>query len=533
MRPPLTMLVVLDGWGLREPADDNAAACARTPFFDRISREFPMSRLDASGGAVGLPDGQMGNSEVGHVTLGAGRVIDMDLRRISQAAADGSLSRNQALLDAIKAATERGGAVHFMGLVSDGGIHSHVDHLVALLEIAAGKGCPRVYVHAFLDGRDTPPSSARDYLRGLEAAVAGIRSAHPGCALRIATIMGRYYAMDRDSRWERTAKAYHCLVLGEGRHADTADAAIASAYDAGETDEFVKPVFIDPPGGGDATDAGDGRIRDNDAVIFFNFRADRARQLTNALTDQRPDLFEGKLARRAVVRLAAFACMTAYDEQFRLPVLFPTQKPRHVLGEVIAEAKLRQLRIAETEKYAHVTFFFDGGEETRYDGEERVLIPSPREVPTYDHKPEMSAPGMTDEVVGRIESGAYDFILMNYANPDMVGHTGDFQASVRAAEIIDSCLARVAAAVLAAGGVLLITADHGNLEQMRDPETGQPHTAHTTNLVPLHVIDQRPAAEGGVRKLADGGLSDVAPTVLEIMDIPRPGEMTGRSLIAR
>ncbi|MDP3938630.1 MAG: 2,3-bisphosphoglycerate-independent phosphoglycerate mutase [Deltaproteobacteria bacterium] len=530
MRPPLTMLIVLDGWGLREPAEDNAASCAHTPFFDRITREHPMCRLDATGEAVGLPKGQMGNSEVGHLTLGAGRIIDMDLRRITKATEDGSLARNPALLDTLRAAREAGGSVHFMGLVSDGGIHSHMKHLIALLRTAVDEKCPRIFVHAFLDGRDTPPSSARGYIAALEEAIAAIRTSHPECTLRIATIMGRYYAMDRDSRWERTGQAYACLVGGEGRRAASADEAIVTAYEKGETDEFVKPVFIDPPPGGAVND---GCIESRDAAVFFNFRADRARQITNALNDQRPDLFEGKLVRKSVPKLSAFACMAAYDELFRLPVLFPTQKPRQVLGEVLSAAGCRQLRIAETEKYAHVTFFFDGGEEKSYEGEDRVLIPSPRDVPTYDHKPEMSAPGVTDEVIRRIESGNYDFILMNYANPDMVGHTGVFPAAVKAAEIIDACLDRVSQAALAAGGVVLITADHGNLEQMRDPETGEPHTAHTKNLVPLHVLDGRAEAASRVRKLRDGGLCDVAPTILAIMEIPKSGEMTGRSLIEK
>ena len=527
------MLIVLDGWGLREPTDDNAAACAQTPFLDRISREFAMSRLDASGSAVGLPKGQMGNSEVGHLTMGAGRVIDMDLQRISKAARDGSLSRNQVLLDTLKTARERGSAVHFMGLVSDGGIHSHLDHLIALLRAAAREQCQRVYVHAFLDGRDTPPRSGRDHLATLEKAIADIREAHPDCKMRVASISGRYYAMDRDSRWERTALAYHCLVLGEGRHAASSDEAIAGAYEADETDEFVKPVFIDPPPDSAERDAQEGSIQEGDTAIFFNFRADRARQLTNALTSQRPDLFEGKLVRKAVPELAAFACMAEYDELFRLPVIFPLRKPLRVLGEIISKAGLRQLRIAETEKYAHITFFFDGGGEKNHEGEDRVLIPSPRDVPTYDQKPEMSAAGLTDEVIRRIETGTYDFILMNYANPDMVGHTGVFPAAVKAAEFIDACLDRVASAMIKAGGVTLITADHGNLEQMRDPETGQPHTAHTTNLVPLHVIDPRPLEEGGVHALADGGLSDLAATLLEIMDLPTPDEMTGHSLIIK
>jgi 2,3-bisphosphoglycerate-independent phosphoglycerate mutase len=371
-----------------------------------------------------------------------------------------------------------------------------------------------------------------DYLGQLEGEIAAIRAAHPACDLRVATVMGRYYAMDRDSRWDRIEQAYNALVLGEGRGAASSVEGVESAYARGETDEFVKPVIIDPeaPDGGGG--AGGGLVRDGDCVIFFNFRADRAREITNALTDQHPDRFKDALHRRSVPALSGFVCMTEYDETFQLPVVFPPQKLTRILGEIISEEGIRQLRIAETEKYAHVTFFFNGGKEKCFTGEERVLIPSPRDVPTYDHKPEMSALQVTDEVIRHIQTGAHGFILMNYANPDMVGHTGIFPAAVKAAEIIDTCLDRVTAAAHAAGGVVLITADHGNLEQLRD-EAGEPHTAHTTNPVPLHLLDPRPSEEGRLPKLSDGGLSDIAPTLLDIMELSQPGDMTGRSLIRK
>jgi 2,3-bisphosphoglycerate-independent phosphoglycerate mutase len=530
MRPPLTLLIVLDGWGLRDAREGNAIAQARKPFFDRVRRDYPSSRVASSGEAVGLPKGQMGNSEVGHMTMGAGRVIDMDIVRITRAVQDGSLRRNEALLGAMHAARDGGGSLHFLGLVSDGGVHSHLDHLVALLEMAAAERCPRVFVHAFLDGRDTPPSSGAGYLRTVESRIEEIRRGAPSSVLRVASVMGRYYAMDRDTRWDRIEKAYRCLTQGDGRRASSAVEAAESAYALGETDEFVKPVTVGPPG---ADPAHDGRIGDGDSVIFFNFRADRARQITNALTDQRPALFAGKINRGIVPKLARFVCMTEYDKEFRLPIAFPPEKPERICGEIVSEAGLSQLRIAETEKYAHVTFFFNCGRETPFSGEDRVLIPSVREVATYDQKPEMSAEALSDELVRRIEGGRYAFILANYANPDMVGHTGVIPAAVKAVETIDACVDRVTSAAMAMGAVVLITGDHGNIELMRDEQTGEPHTAHTTNPVPLYALDPRRAGEGGVRKLADGGLADIAPTLLDILELPKPAEMTGRSLIVR
>jgi 2,3-bisphosphoglycerate-independent phosphoglycerate mutase len=503
------MLVILDGFGLGDGGASDATALAHAPFFERLRRDYPMARIETSGEAVGLPPGQMGNSEVGHMTLGAGRVIDMDMTRISKAFAAGGVAANPELDRAISLAAREGRPLHLLGLVSDGGVHSHLDHLVAIVRECARRGA-RPAVHAFLDGRDTPPSSARVYLEPLGAEVAAARG-------WIATVCGRYFAMDRDNRWERVSKAYHALVLGEGAPAPDALAAVEDAYAAGETDEFVKPRVI----------PGAPRLADGDPVVFANFRADRAREITNAITGARPELFAGKLERRKVIRPGVFVCMTEYDAEFGLPIAFRSEMPSGILAEVIAGQGLAQLRIAETEKYAHVTFFFNCGLEEPFPGEDRILIPSPRDVATYDHKPEMSAYEVTERVVQQIRAGDYAFILLNYANPDMVGHTGVLPAAVKAVETIGACLERVADAVLAMGGELLITADHGNCELMVDPRTGEPHTAHTTNPVPIWWVTRD--ARG--RRLRDGGLADVAPTLLELMQLPAPSEMTGRSLL--
>jgi 2,3-bisphosphoglycerate-independent phosphoglycerate mutase len=502
-------LIVLDGFGLGDGGPSDATAQAHAPFFARLRSEFPMARIETSGEAVGLPPGQMGNSEVGHMTLGAGRIIDMDMTRISKALAGGGVAHNPALAGALELAAREERPLHLLGLVSDGGVHSHEEHLFEILRECGRRGV-RAVVHAFLDGRDTPPSSGLGYLRRLlpEVEAAG------GC---IGTVSGRYYAMDRDNRWERIARAYHALVLGEGRVAKDAIAATEEAYARRETDEFVEPTVI----------AGTPRIGDGDPVIFFNFRADRARQLTNALTSAKPERFAGKLERRKVVRPAVFVCMTEYDADFDLPVAFRSEMPAHILPEELAARGLSQLRIAETEKYAHVTFFFNCGMEEPFPGEDRLLIPSPRDVPTYDHKPEMSAREVTERLLVQLREGDYAFVLMNYANPDMVGHTGILPAAVKAVETIDACLERVAEAVLAAGGELLITADHGNCELMTDPVTGEPHTAHTTNPVPIWWVTRDPKGRG----LRDGGLADVAPTVLELLGLPVPAEMTGKSLL--
>jgi 2,3-bisphosphoglycerate-independent phosphoglycerate mutase len=502
------MLVVLDGFGIGDGGPADATARAHAPFFARARRELPMAKIETSGAAVGLPDGQMGNSEVGHMTLGSGRIVDMDMTRISKLLAGGGAAKNPVLQQAF-AALASGGRLHLMGLVSDGGVHSHQTHLEALLAHCRERGV-RPVVHAFLDGRDTPPRSALGYLGALLPHVEAAGG-------KIATVIGRYWAMDRDQRWERLQRAYDAIVLGEGAPAATALAAVEDAYRQGQNDEFVEPRVV----------AGGARLADGDVVIFFNFRADRARQLTAALASVCESRFAGKLARRRVPKLASFVCFSEYDAAFGLPVAFPSEMPKRILGELLSERGLAQLRVAETEKYAHVTFFFNCGLEEPFPGEERVLVPSPRDVPTYDHKPEMSAYTVTEKLVQHIAADDWAFILVNYANPDMVGHTGVLPAAVKAVETIDACLARAVDAVLARGGDVLITADHGNCEQMVDPVTGQPHTAHTTNPVPIWWASPRAAG----RRLRDGGLSDVAPTVLELLGLPAPPEMTGRSLI--
>jgi 2,3-bisphosphoglycerate-independent phosphoglycerate mutase len=503
------VLIVLDGLGLGDGGPADATARAHAPLFARLRRDYPMAKIETSGEAVGLPPGQMGNSEVGHMTLGAGRIIDMDMTRISKALAGGGVARNPVLDSALRLAEREGRPLHLLGLVSDGGVHSHLEHLVEILRECGRRGV-RPALHAFLDGRDTPPSSGLGYVRQVLPEVEAARG-------WIATVVGRYYAMDRDNRWERVAEAYHALVLGEGAPAAGAVAAVEDAYAKGETDEFVRPRVV----------AGAPRIADGDPVLFFNFRADRARELTNALTGARPDRFEGRLARRKLVVPGLFVCMTEYDAEFGLPIAFTSELPPHILPELLAERGLSQLRIAETEKYAHVTFFFNCGLEEPFPGEDRVLVPSPRDVPTYDHKPEMSAHELTERLLAQLREGDYAFVLVNYANPDMVGHTGVLPAAVKAVETIDACLERVVDAVLARGGELLVTADHGNCELMTDPVTGEPHTAHTTNPVPIWWVTRD--ARG--RRLRDGGLADVAPTVLELLGLPVPPEMTGRSLL--
>jgi len=503
------VLIVLDGYGLGDGGPADATARAHGPFFARMRREFPMARIETSGEAVGLPPGQMGNSEVGHMTLGAGRVIDMDMTRISKALAGGGVARNPVLDAALRLAEREERPLHLLGLVSDGGVHSHLDHLVEILRECARRGV-RPALHAFLDGRDTPPSSGLGYVRRVLPEVEAARG-------WIATVIGRYYAMDRDNRWERVALAYHALVLGEGTPVRGAAGAVEDAYAKGETDEFVKPRVV----------AGTPRIQDGDPVLFFNFRADRARELTNALTSARPDRYLGKLERKKVVQPGIFVCMTEYDAEFGLPIAFTSELPAHILPQLLAERGLAQLRIAETEKYAHVTFFFNCGLEEPFPGEHRILVPSPRDVPTYDHKPEMSAHQVTERLLAQLDETPYAFVLVNYANPDMVGHTGVLPAAVKAVETIDACLERVCEAVLAKGGELLVTADHGNCELMVDPATGEPHTAHTTNPVPIWWVTRNPRGRG----LRDGGLADVAPTVLDLLGLPRPTEMTGRSLL--
>ena len=503
-RPRPVVLCILDGWGHSETSENNAIRQARTPTLDRLYAGCPHALIDASEHEVGLPAGQMGNSEVGHMNLGAGRIVLQDLPRIDWAVETGEIRENPALKDFIARLQASGGTAHVMGLLSPGGVHSHQDHLSALCGLLAEAGL-EVKVHAFLDGRDTPPSSALGYLKDFMAAAPGVE---------IATVSGRYYAMDRDQRWDRVERAYRALVLAEGRTAEDAPGAIEASYAAEVTDEFVEPTVI---GGYAGMAAGDG-------VLMGNFRADRAREILAALLD--PD-FEG-FERPRVVGFAAAAGLVEYSEAHNrwLSTLFPAGDIADTLGEVTAKAGLKQLRIAETEKYAHVTFFLNGGREAVFEGEERILIPSPK-VATYDLKPEMSAFEVTEALVGAIDSGRFDLIVVNYANGDMVGHTGKLDAAIQAVEAVDSCLGQVLAAVERAGGRLLITADHGNAEKMKDSETGDRHTAHTMNKVPI-VLAGAPAGSG---RLSDGRLADVAPTLLALMGLPQPGAMTGRNLL--
>ncbi|MCE7033416.1 2,3-bisphosphoglycerate-independent phosphoglycerate mutase [Lysobacter sp. GX 14042] len=503
LRP--VVLMILDGWGHREDPVDNALAQAHTPHWDALLAGAPHTLIHTEGRHVGLPDGQMGNSEVGHMNLGAGRIVHQDLTRIDAAIGDGSFFANPELRAACAAARATGGTLHLMGLLSPGGVHSHEDHLLAMVEMARREGVPRVAVHAFLDGRDMPPRSAGPSLQRLQQACVAAGNA------RIATVTGRYYAMDRDHRWERVRKAWDVIVEGSGVHvADTAAAALEAAYARGENDEFVEATVI---GGG-------APVRDGDAVVFMNFRADRARQLTAAFTA--PD-FDGFQAPRPA--LSHFVCLTEYDARLPAPVAFGPDDLRNTLGQVLADRGLRQLRIAETEKYAHVTFFFSGGREDAYPGETRILVPSPN-VATYDLQPEMSCPEVTAKLVAAIDSGGFDVCICNIANPDMVGHSGSLAAAIQAVEAVDVAIGAVADAVRRAGGALLVTADHGNVELMRDQATGQPHTSHTVGPVPFVYAGVRPA-----RLRAGGSLRDVAPTILDLLGVQQPVEMTGHSLL--
>jgi len=508
-RPRPVVLCILDGWGERTERADNAILQAKTPNWDRFLKGSPHAQLQASELFVGLPKGQMGNSEVGHMNLGAGRVVLQDLPRIDQAIADGSLAKSPALTGFITALKKSGGAAHLMGLMSPGGVHSHQDQLAALARLLDAAGVA-VKVHAFLDGRDTPPKSAAEYLAKFAADSAGLER------VSVATVSGRYFAMDRDKRWDRVAKAYRALVDAEGEKALDAQPAVQQAYAAGKSDEFVPPTVI----------GGYAGMRDGDAVLCGNFRADRVREMLTALLDPAFSGFE----RGRVVRFAAALGITEYSTELNrfVQTIFPPENLADTFGEVVSRAGLTQLRIAETEKYAHVTFFFNGGREAEFPGESRILVPSPK-VATYDLKPEMSAPEMTDQLVAAIAAGRFDVIIVNYANTDMVGHSGDIGAAVKAVEAVDRCLGRLADAVTRAGGTLLITADHGNAEMMRDPETGQPHTAHTLNPVPLLLVNP-PAQVAGLR---DGRLADIAPTLLALLGLRQPAAMTGRSLVSR
>jgi len=509
MRPKTgpSMLMILDGWGYREDPEYNAVVQAETPVLDRLWREFPHCLIETSGLDVGLPPGQMGNSEVGHQNLGAGRIVYQDLTRIARALESGDFFENRVLNQSLQLIEGTGRALHLIGLLSDGGVHSHIEHLLALIRLAKKKGIQKIRVHAILDGRDTPPTSGVKYLQRLEEFLQ--REGVGG----IASIMGRYYAMDRDNRWDRVERAYRTLVEGGESHPSALEA-LRSAYRRGETDEFVRPMSIAPDGIEPAM------VREGDVLIVFNFRADRAREMTRAFTQED---FPG--FRRKRLQLAAFVCMTEYDRTFKLPVAFPPLVLENIFPEVVSRNGLRQLRIAETEKYAHVTFFFNGGKEKKYPGEERILVPSPREVRTYDQKPEMSAPKITDEVIRQIEKGCFDLIILNFANGDMVGHTGVYQAALRAVESVDQCVGRIVHALEKRQGTLLITSDHGNCEVMRDPESEEPFTAHTTNPVPCILTRKEvPLRERGI-------LADIAPTLLDLMGIPKPPEMSGESLI--
>ncbi len=516
--PKPVILIILDGWGINPRSEANAIALADPPFYRRLLETYPNTFIQASGEAVGLPDDQMGNSEVGHLNIGAGRIVYQDFTRINKAISDGSFFQNPALNAGLLAAKKENATLHLMGLLSDGGVHSHIDHLICLLEMARQKGIGRLRVHPFLDGRDTPPQSALRYIDLLEKNMA--QKAPAGGDWKIATVIGRYHAMDRDKRWDRTEKAYRAIVLGEGIQDTSGKAAIGKSYAAQITDEFVKPVVICENG------KPVGKIEDRDSVLFFNFRADRARQLTRAFTTKGFDAF----VLPVIPLLSSFATFTRYDETFNLPVAFEPISLDQILGEVVSRRGLKQLRIAETEKYAHVTYFFNGGRETPFEGEERILIPSPKEVATYDQKPQMSAFEVTDEVVRQIETNRFDLIVLNFANPDMVGHSGILKAAIQAVEVIDRCLEKIVQVTLEVGGAVLITADHGNLEQMVDYKTGEPHTAHTTLPVPLILISPQ---GGDSLRLRPGIHADIAPTILDLMGIPKPPQMDHESLIVR
>ncbi|MBU2755086.1 2,3-bisphosphoglycerate-independent phosphoglycerate mutase [Acidithiobacillus sp. CV18-2] len=497
------VLLILDGWGYREAAADNAIALAHTPHWDSWWKTHPHALLQASEASVGLPRGQMGNSEVGHINIGAGRVVYQEYERINRAIADGSFYQNAALVQAVDAAQQHGKAVHILGLLSPGGVHSHEDHLIAGLRLARERGAERVYLHAFLDGRDTAPRSAAASLRKVEDALAR----EGGC---LATLIGRYYAMDRDHRWDRVQKAYDLITQGLGTEYPSAEAALEAAYTQVESDEFVPAARIGPAA----------RIEDGDSIVFLNFRSDRARQITRAFVE--PD-FSG-FPRAVVPKLSAFVTLTEYSEQLPVQVAFPPSRLRNTFGEWISRFGMRQLRIAETEKYAHVTFFFNGGEEQVFEGEDRVLIPSPS-VATYDLQPEMSVRDLADRLIAEVQAGQHDVIICNIANPDMVGHSGKLEAAKAAVEAVDQALGRIVPAVRARGGEVLITADHGNVEQMLDPETGQAHTAHTCNPVPLLYIGR------SARLQESGALEDLAPTLLQLLGLPKAPEMSGKSLI--
>ncbi|ABO48685.1 phosphoglycerate mutase [Desulforamulus reducens MI-1] len=506
-------LIILDGWGLHRDEKGNAIACANIPYVKGLLKRYPSTSLACSGEAVGLPAGQMGNSEVGHLNMGAGRVVYQELTRITKAIKDGDFFQNQELLRVIQGAKKSNSALHIMGLLSDGGVHSHIRHIFAALELAARQGLSKVYVHAFLDGRDVPPSSAKGYMNAL---LAKMKELGVG---QVATVSGRYYAMDRDSRWERTELAYRAMVFAEGLQANSPVEAIDVGYQRGETDEFIKPTVIT-----DDCKQPIARVADGDSIIFMNFRPDRARQITRSFVD---DDFSG-FQRGTGGPKVHFVCLTVYDKTIKTPVAFPPTQLVHTLGEWLDKQGLKQLRLAETEKYAHVTFFFNGGVEAPNPNEERVLIPSPK-VATYDQKPEMSAQEVAEAFIKKFNTAQYDVYITNFANPDMVGHTGNMAATRIAVETVDKCVGKIVSTVLEKAGTVIITADHGNAEKMLD-ENGGAYTAHTTNPVPFILVGDR--YEGGKLKEC-GSLQDIAPTMLEILGLPKPPEMTGESLLPK
>lgn len=510
MKRNLTALIILDGYGYSECKDGNAVEQANTPFLNALYKENPHTLITASGLGVGLPEGQMGNSEVGHLNIGAGRIVYQELTRITKSIADRDFFKNEALLKGMQSAKEKKGALHIMGLLSDGGVHSHQDHLYALLELAKQQGLKRVYIHCLMDGRDTAPDGGAGYIMALEEKIKEIGIG------KIATIMGRYYAMDRDNRWERVEKAYNAMVLGEGNHSKSPEDTIKASYICGITDEFIIPTVINT--------LEDKRIQANDSIIFYNFRPDRARELTRTFVD--PDFLE--FPRKSGFFPVTFVSMTQYDESFKnILIAYKPVTVENTLGEYLSKLGIPQLRIAETEKYAHVTYFFNGGLEKQYPLEDRILVPSPH-VATYDLQPEMSAPEVADQAVAAIESDKYQVMILNFANADMVGHTGVFEATKKAIEAVDACAQKVVNAILKKAGVVIVTADHGNAEKEIDYETHQPFTAHTTNPVKCII-----AGAGELKLREDGGLADIAPTILDLMGIPKPAEMTGKTLIER
>ena len=510
MKKP-TVLLILDGYGERKEKEGNAIALAKTPVMDRLKKEFPYVEGQASGLFVGLPDGQMGNSEVGHMNMGAGRIVYQELTRITKSIQDGDFFENKALKAAVEHCKKEDSALHFMGLVSSGGVHSHIEHIYGLLELAKRAGLKKVYLHAFLDGRDTPPDSGKSFLLAVEKKM---QELHVG---EIATISGRYYAMDRDKNYDRVEKAYRAMVDGTGEKASSVEEAIDASYAKKVYDEFVLPTVIEKDGAVHT-------VSDGDAMIFFNFRPDRAREICHAFCDDDFSFFE-----RGARKNIFFVCFTDYDPTIpNKHVAFEKEEIHNTLGEVVSSLGKNQLRIAETEKYAHVTFFFNGGKEEPYENEDRILVPSPKEVPTYDLKPEMSCYTVTEKLTEAIRSGKYDLVVANFANPDMVGHTGVLPAAIKAIEVVDECMGKVVDAVESMHGNLFILADHGNADIMIDEKTGEPYTAHTTNPVPFILVSEEK------HKLREGGcLADVAPTLLELMGIPQPKEMTGKSLLEK